>query len=214
MWSSRSLPGTCLCIARRRCSSAHGIDLDRSTLVHWVARAAWWLKPLHELLVATVLSATESVLRRHTAAGAGPDPKADADRAALVLRNRRPAVAGACAAGGRLPFAEDRKGRHVAEHLAGFSGVLQVDAYAGYTELARPDRPGGAIILAYCLAHARRRVLRGPQEDRLIGDRGGVAPVRRRLRHRGAHPRRLRRGPCGRPAGRDQTAARGIRSSG
>ena len=36
---------------------AHGIDLDRSTLVHWVARAAWWLKPLHELLVATVLSA-------------------------------------------------------------------------------------------------------------------------------------------------------------
>ena len=29
-------------------------------------------------------------------------------------------------------YAEDRKGRHVHEHLAGFSGVLQVDAYAGY----------------------------------------------------------------------------------
>jgi hypothetical protein len=45
----------------------------------------------------------------------------------------------------------------VHEHLAGFSGVLQVDGYAGYRELTRPDRPGGAIILAFCLAHARRK---------------------------------------------------------
>jgi hypothetical protein len=37
--------------------AGHGSDLDRSTLVHWIARAAWWLKPLHELLVATVLGA-------------------------------------------------------------------------------------------------------------------------------------------------------------
>jgi len=34
-----------------------GIDLDRSTLVHWIERAAWWLKPLHTLLVETVMSA-------------------------------------------------------------------------------------------------------------------------------------------------------------
>lgn len=54
-------------------------------------------------------------------------------------------------------FAEDRTGQHVREHLAGFSGVLQVDGYAGYHELTRPGRPGGPIILAFCLAHARRR---------------------------------------------------------
>jgi transposase len=53
-------------------------------------------------------------------------------------------------------YAEDRHGRHVKEHLDGFHGVLQVDAYAGYDDLAKPDRPGGAITLAYCLAHARR----------------------------------------------------------
>ena len=53
-------------------------------------------------------------------------------------------------------YAEDRRGRHVKEHLDGFHGVLQVDAYAGYDDLAKPDRPGGAITLAYCLAHARR----------------------------------------------------------
>jgi hypothetical protein len=54
-------------------------------------------------------------------------------------------------------YAEDRKGQHVHEHLTGFNGILQVNGYAGYRELTRADRPGGAIILAYCLAHARRQ---------------------------------------------------------
>jgi transposase len=54
-------------------------------------------------------------------------------------------------------FAEDRKGKHVHEHLSGFSGVLQVDGYAGYGELTKPDRPGGPVTLACCLAHARRQ---------------------------------------------------------
>ena len=45
----------------------------------------------------------------------------------------------------------------VHEHLAGFRGVLQVDAYAGYSRLTKPDRPGGPITLAFCLAHARRK---------------------------------------------------------
>jgi len=53
-------------------------------------------------------------------------------------------------------YAEDRRGQHVKEHLDGFHGVLQVDAYAGYDDLAKPNRPGGAVTLAYCLAHARR----------------------------------------------------------
>src|SRR6516165_10258526 len=34
----------------------HGIDLDRSTLANWVGRACWWLRPLAELLLGTVLS--------------------------------------------------------------------------------------------------------------------------------------------------------------
>ena len=33
-----------------------GIDLDRSTLCNWVGRACWWLAPLHELMLSTVLS--------------------------------------------------------------------------------------------------------------------------------------------------------------
>ena len=53
-------------------------------------------------------------------------------------------------------YAEDRRGEHIRQHLRGFSGVLQVDAYVGYDALTRADRPGGAITLAYCWAHARR----------------------------------------------------------
>ena len=45
------------------------IALDRSTLGAWVGHACWWLTPLYELLVSTVLSsnkvfADESAPRR------------------------------------------------------------------------------------------------------------------------------------------------------
>jgi hypothetical protein len=53
-------------------------------------------------------------------------------------------------------YAEDRKGEHPAAHLAGFEGVLQVDGYGGFKRLLR-DRPPGAIRLAFCWAHCRRR---------------------------------------------------------
>ena len=38
-------------------------------------------------------------------------------------------------------------------HLSGFAGVLQVDGYAVYESLAN----GGAVRLAYCWIHVRRR---------------------------------------------------------
>jgi transposase len=53
-------------------------------------------------------------------------------------------------------YAEDRRACHLRRHLGRFSGVLQVDGYTGYNDLAKPNRPSGAITLAYCLAHARR----------------------------------------------------------
>ena len=33
-----------------------GVDLDRSTLCDWAGITAWWLKPVWELMVSTVLS--------------------------------------------------------------------------------------------------------------------------------------------------------------
>ena len=131
--------------------AGYGIDLDRSTLVHWIGRTAWWLQPLYALLTETVMAAGK-VFCDDT-----PLPVLDRTR-----RRTRTARLWCYAVDDRpwqgpLPpavvyrYAEDRRGRHVKEHLDGFHGVLQVDGYTGYDDLAKPNRPGGAITLAYCL---------------------------------------------------------------
>lgn len=49
-------------------------------------------------------------------------------------------------------YAPDRKHARPGQHLAGFSGTLQVDGYGAYRELAS----AGAVELAFCWAHVRR----------------------------------------------------------
>jgi hypothetical protein len=66
--------------------------------------------------------------------------------------------------GGRAPPAAvffhsaDRTAVHPERHLAGYAGILQADAYAGFNALYAPDRKGGAITEAGCWAHARRKL--------------------------------------------------------
>ncbi|STI85469.1 putative transposase [Escherichia coli] len=50
-------------------------------------------------------------------------------------------------------YSPDRKGVHPQNHLAGYSGVLQADAYGGYRVLYE----SGRITEAACMAHARRK---------------------------------------------------------
>ena len=53
-------------------------------------------------------------------------------------------------------YAPGRSGRYADEILHGFTGILQVDGYAGYNRLLK--RPGDDIKLAHCWAHARRKL--------------------------------------------------------
>ena len=62
-------------------------------------------------------------------------------------------------------YSRDRRGEHPQAHLAGYSGILQADAYDGYSKLylagpqARPD-PGGGVLgarAAAVLHHGRHR---------------------------------------------------------
>ena len=46
---------------------------------------------------------------------------------------------------------------HPNQHLAGWKGLLQADAYGGYNDLYRPDRAPRPITGALCWAHARRK---------------------------------------------------------
>ena len=71
-----------------------------------------------------------------------------------------------------VSYAPGRSGQYADDILQDFAGVLQGEAgqdtvrgtvcptngYAGYNRLIRPDRAGPAIRLAYCWAHARRKL--------------------------------------------------------
>src|SRR5690606_13844516 len=43
--------------------------------------------------------------------------------------------------------------------MQGFTVILPVDGYAGYNRLIAPERVGPNIQLAYCWAHARRKLI-------------------------------------------------------
>jgi transposase len=133
-----------------------GITLDRSTLCNWVGRACWWLEPLHELMLNTVL-ASPRVFADDT-----PLPVLDPGRGrtktgrlwCYAVDNRpwcgpgHPVVA--------YLYSEDRKAQHPAAHLKGFRGLLQVDGYAGFGRLVR-EAGDAAPQLAFCWTHTRRK---------------------------------------------------------
>lgn len=53
-------------------------------------------------------------------------------------------------------YAPGRSGQYADNILKGFNGILQVDGYAGYNRLLK--RPAQDVTLAYCWAHARRKL--------------------------------------------------------
>ncbi len=53
-------------------------------------------------------------------------------------------------------YAPGRSGQYADAILSGFTGILQVDGYAGYNRLLK--RADQGIVLAYCWAHARRKL--------------------------------------------------------
>jgi len=137
--------------------AGYGVTLDRSTLVHWVDRTAWWLDGLYDLLLRGIHS------HAHVFCDETPLPVIEKGRRrtrkcqfwAHAVDDRPwqgpapPAVA--------YVFATGRNTEAIVEQLGDrFTGVLQVDGYAAYKALVRRCKPG-RIRLAFCLAHARRK---------------------------------------------------------
>ena len=54
-------------------------------------------------------------------------------------------------------YSPDRSGEHPERHLAGYTGLMQADAYAGFNRLYEAGRKPGPIVEAACWAHARRK---------------------------------------------------------
>lgn len=139
--------------------SRQGVNLDRSTLADWVGRAAFELRPVFDALMADLKRSTKLFMDETRAPVLDPSSKKTKTGYFWALaRDDRP-WGGAAPPGVAFTYATGRGGLHAERILQGFGGVLQVDGYAGYNRLIAPDRVGPGIQLAYCWAHARRKLI-------------------------------------------------------
>jgi len=131
-----------------------GIDLSVSTLADQVGAATAALKPLLELIARHVMMA-QRLHADDTTVPILAKGKTDTGRIWTYVRDDRP-FGGADPPAALYFASRDRRQEHPNDHLAGWRGILQADAYGGYNGLYDPARPGGAVTSALCWSHARR----------------------------------------------------------
>ena len=176
-----------------------GVDLSLSTLADQVGACTVALKPLHDLIAAHVLAA-ERLHGDDTTVPVLAKGKTATGRAWVYVRDDRP-FGGPDPPAALFRYSRNRSGDHPVEHLRGFAGILQADAFAGYNRLYEPGRSPGPVLRACQAQVLRTRRHRGRQEarqartaDLAAGDGGGEAD-RCAVRHRAWDQRRDRRAP-------------------
>ena len=135
-----------------------GLDLHRSTLAGWVGKAAFHLGPIVDRLAEHLKRSAKLFMDETTAPVLDPGRRRTKTGYLWALARDDRAWGGVDPPGVVYFYAPGRGGAHAEAFLKGFSGTLQVDAYAGYNRLSRPDRAGGPLELANCWAHARRKL--------------------------------------------------------
>lgn len=141
---------------RQAARYAHeGVELSLSTLADQVGHCAVALAPLVERLRAYVMRA-ERLHGDDTTVPVLAKGKTDIARSWVYVRDDRP-FGGTGPPAAMFYYSRDRTGSHVHEHLEGWSGVLQADAYSGYNKLYAADRQPAPILEAACWAHGRRK---------------------------------------------------------
>jgi transposase len=132
-----------------------GIDLDVSTLGDWVGACSATLAPLVTLIRAHVMAA-ERLHGDDTTVPVLAKGKTVTGRLWTYVRDDRP-FAGPAPPAALFCYSRDRGGEHPNQHLAGYAGILQADAYAGFNDLYALGRKPGPITEAACWAHGRRK---------------------------------------------------------
>jgi transposase len=131
-----------------------GVPLSLSTLADQVGACCAALAPLSRCLDAHVLAA-ERLHGDDTTVPVLASGKTDVGRCWVYVRDDRP-FGGTAAPAATFRYSRDRGGSHPQEHLAGYAGLLQADAYSGYGKLYDVARQPGPILEAACWVHARR----------------------------------------------------------
>ncbi len=131
-----------------------GVDLHRSTLSDWVGRTTALLEPLAEHIGKLVragpaLFADDTPVKLQVRANT---TKTKTARLWSYVRDERPWCGNAppCA---WYQFSVDRKGEHPVNHLAGYTGTVHADGYAGFNGLFGEGKADEQA----CMVHVRRK---------------------------------------------------------
>ena len=132
-----------------------GVEISLSTLADQVGACAVALQPIHEMIRSHVLGA-ERLHADDTTVPLLAKGGTQTARLWTYLRDDRPFGGGAPPAA-LYHFSTDRRKEHPTRHLAGWTGILQADAYGGYNDLYRHDHKPVPVLSALCWSHARRK---------------------------------------------------------
>jgi transposase len=134
----------------------HDVPIERSTLAQWVGAGTAELEALYNHLVRSLKSSPKLFADETRCPVLDPGRgKTKSGYLWAIARDDRPW-------GGTAPpaiaysYAPGRGGEHAIALVEGFAGVLQVDGYAVYKQLAGEKGLGG-VTLAFCWAHVRRK---------------------------------------------------------
>jgi transposase len=132
-----------------------GVELSLSTLADQVGAVTALLTPL-KLLIETHVRAATRLHGDDTTVPLLARGGTKTARLWTYVRDDRP-FDGTAPPAVVFHFSRDRGGEHPTEHLQGWQGILQADAYAGYNPLYDPGREPGPVAPALCWSHARRK---------------------------------------------------------
>ena len=133
-----------------------GVELHRSTLAEWVGKAAFHLRPVVQCLAEDLKRSGKLFMDETRAPVLDPGRGRTKSGFLWALARDDRGWNGPDPPGVVYLYAPGRGGIHAERFLRGFTGILQVDAYAGYHRLAvRAETP---LTLALCWSHARRKM--------------------------------------------------------
>ena len=141
--------------AQRDRLESEGVPLSLSTLADQIGAICVAIKPVALLIEAHVF-AGERLHGDDTTVRRLAKYKSDIARIWDYLRDDSP-FGGLAPPAVLFRYSRDRKGMHPRAHLSGWSGILQVDRYAGFNDMFKDDWPGKPMTRANCWAHSRRQ---------------------------------------------------------
>ncbi|HIH2753102.1 TPA: IS66 family transposase [Burkholderia lata] len=134
-------------------ASRDGVQLDPASMGRWVGQCEALMDPLTEAIRRYVMAGSKTHADDTPIPVLAPgNKKTKTGRLWVYVRDDRRSGSQEPAAVW-FAYSPNRQGVHPQSHLAGFKGVLQADAYAGFNQLFID----GSVREAACHAHARRK---------------------------------------------------------